>query len=155
MVKALQAAPSSPTMPSIQVRVGRLKWIAEELCELANAWGIEIDLNNRGNTSGNFCAEPLPPEKCLYSDPVDALTEAYDASLDLIVFSVGNGVAMGEHLQPGWDEVIASNMTKFIDGHKRDDGKWMKGPSWRPPQLRPIIEAQIAQAKDQTSIPGT
>lgn len=149
MVKAQQETPDRPTLPSMEVRVGRLRWMAEELCELANAWGIEFDLNNRGNTSDNFAAWPAP--KPLYTDPLEAVVEAYDATLDMMVFSVGNGVAMGTELQPGWDEVHGSNMSKFIDGYKREDGKWMKGPSYYAPKLAPIIQAQLlaAQNRDQ------
>lgn len=149
MVKAQQVTPDRPTLPEMDVRIGRLKWLAEELCELANAWGIEFDLNNRGTSTENFAAWPAPNPQ--YTDPVDAITEAYDASLDLIVFAVGNGVASGTELQPGWDEVHASNMSKFIDGYRREDGKWMKGPSYRPANLRPIIEAQLAAAKNRDS----
>jgi len=149
MVKAQQVTPDRPTLPEMDVRIGRLKWLAEELCELANAWGVEFDLNNRGTSTGNFAAWPAP--KPQFTDPVDAITEAYDASLDLIVFAVGNGVASGTELQPGWDEVHASNMSKFIDGYRREDGKWMKGPSYRPANLRPIIEAQLAAAKNRDS----
>jgi len=149
MVNAEQTIPDRPTLPTMDVRIGRLKWLAEELCELANAWGVEIDLNNRGGSCENFSGVPM--EKPIFSDPEVAITEAYDASLDLTVFAVGNGVAMGTALQPGWDEVHSSNMSKFIDGHKREDGKWIKGPSYRPAQLAPIIRAQIeaAQAKDR------
>lgn len=154
MVNAQQEIPTGPTLPSIKVREGRLRWLAEELCELANAWGLEFDLNNRGNSSNNCTIWALPPEKCQYNDSLEALTEAYDATLDLLVFSVGNGVAMGTDLQPGWDEVHSSNMSKFIDGHRRDDGKWMKGPSYQSPKLRPIIEAQMAQAASQPPLPG-
>lgn len=149
MVKAQQVTPDRPTLPEMAVRIGRLKWLAEELCELANAWGVEFDLNNRGTATENFAAWPAP--KPQFTDPVDAITEAYDASLDLMVFAVGNGVASGTELQPGWDEVHASNMSKFIDGYRREDGKWMKGPSYRPANLRPIIEAQLAAAKNRDS----
>lgn len=148
MVKAQQDVPASPIMPIMDVRKGRLRWLAEELCELANAWGIEFDLNNRGGTTDNFAAWDV--ETPIYTDPITALTEAYDASLDLIVFSVGNAVAMGTELQPGWDEVHSSNMAKFLPGgHKREDGKWQKPPNWQPPKLREIIEAQIETGKSQ------
>lgn len=153
MVKAQQECPAHPTMPSLEVRIGRLKWLAEELCELANAWGVEIDLNNRRGETENFIAFEFPPGMKKFPDEVEAITEAYDASLDLIVFAVGNGVAMGTELEPGWQEVHASNMSKFIDGYRRADGKWMKGPSYRPAQLRPIIEAQI-NAKAITKAAG-
>lgn len=34
-----------------------------------------------------------------------------------------------------FDEIHRSNMTKFIDGHRREDGKWIKGPSYTPANL--------------------
>ena len=47
---------------------------------------------------------------------------------------------LGIPLSPIFDEVHMSNMTKFIDGHADPhDGKWRKGPSWRPPNLEYII----------------
>lgn len=144
MVKAQQATPDRPVLPPMDVRIGRLKWMAEELAELANAWGVEFDMNNRGTSVDNFTAWPAPLPQ--YTDPLDMMTEAYDASLDLIVFAVGNGVASGTPLQPGWDEVHSSNMSKIPDGYKREDGKWMKGPNYRPANLRPLIEAMIAAA---------
>jgi predicted HAD superfamily Cof-like phosphohydrolase len=149
MVKAEQAVPDRPTMPPMQVRIGRLKWLGEELCELANAWGVNINLNNDHGACDNFTATPFP--KPIFASEETAITEAYDASLDLTVFAVGNGVAMGTELQPGWDEVHRSNMSKFIDGHKREDGKWVKGPSYSPAVLAPIIRQQIeaAQSRDK------
>lgn len=155
MVKADQITPDRPTMPSLQVRIGRLKWIAEELCELANAYNVEIDLNNRGGSTGNFVAEPMKMP-VFQEGSLVALKEAYDAVLDLMVFAIGTGVAMGTDLEPGWEEVHRSNMSKFIDGWKRPDGKWQKGPSYSPANLGPIIDAQIAaaEAKDKQLLLG-
>lgn len=157
MVKADQLLPDRPTMPSMQVRIGRLKWIAEELCELANAYGVEIDLNNRGNTTGNFAAFQLAPEKAQYQDPLDALTEAYDATLDLMVFAIGTGLAMGTDLTPGWLEVHRTNMLRFgPGGYKRADGKWIRPADWQPPDLKSIVLSQLqaAEAKDKQLLLG-
>ena len=145
MVKADQATPDRPTMPTLQVRIGRLKWLAEELCELANAYNVEIDLNNRGGSTGNFFAEPFKQPVFTEGSRL-ALDEAYDAVLDLMVFAIGTGVAMGTELEPGWEEVHRSNMSKFIDGWKRPDGKWQKGPSYSAARLGPVIDAQLAAA---------
>lgn len=155
MAKAEQTAPDRPTMPTMQVRIGRLKWIAEELCELANAYGVEIDLNNRGGATNSFFAEPMKLP-VFEEGSRAALKEAYDAVLDLMVFAVGTGVAMGTDLEPGWEEVHRSNMSKFVDGYKRPDGKWQKGPSYIPANLGPIIDTQIeaAAAKDRQLLLG-
>lgn len=145
MVKAQQVTPDRPTMPTMDVRIGRLKWLAEELCELANAFNVEIELNNRGGTTGNFYGVPM--ERPVFSEGTKLpLVEAYDAVLDMMVFAVGTGVAMGLELEPGWEEVHRSNMSKFIDGHRRDDGKWIKGPSYSPAKLEPIVDDQILAA---------
>lgn len=155
MVKAEQTTPDRPTTPTMAVRIGRLKWIAEELCELANAYGVEIDVNNRGGSKDNFVATIM--ERPIFEEnSIDALVEAYDAVIDLMVFAIGTGVAMGTDLEPGWEEVHRSNMSKFIDGWKRPDGKWQKGPSYSPAKLRPIVLAQIeaAAAKDKQLLLG-
>ena len=151
MAKAQQATPASPVLPPMDVRIGRLRWLAEEVCELANAWGVHIDLNNDFGATDSFSAEPFATP--FITDPVEMMVQAYDANVDIMVFTIGNGVASGTDLQPGWDEVHASNMSKFIDGHLREDGKFMKGPSYRPANLRPIIEAQMSQAANQPNLP--
>lgn len=112
MVKAGQATPDKPTMCDDDVYLLRVKLIQEELEEF---------------------------EKALYEKN---LVETYDAILDLLVVTIGAAVALGLDLEPGWQEVHRSNMSKFIDGHRREDGKWVKGPSYSPANLAPIVEAQ-------------
>jgi hypothetical protein len=46
---------------------------------------------------------------------------------------------LGIPLSQVFDEIHDSNMTKFTDGFRSEDGKWMKGPSYRRPNLDPII----------------
>lgn len=48
----------------------------------------------------------------------------------------------GVELEPVFAEIHRSNESKFIDGHQRADGKWMKGPSYTAPSLYPILVAQ-------------
>lgn len=49
---------------------------------------------------------------------------------------------LGLPLSDIFDEVHMSNMTKFIDGYADpQDGKWRKGPSWRPPNIEHVIFA--------------
>ena len=154
MVKAQQATPAAPVMPPVDVRILRVKLIAEELLELAAAYGLSLriyeDDEGAPHTEINDVCQN---QKLNEQESLDCLVEAYDAVLDLMVVVIGTGVAMGTDLQPGWDEVHASNLTKFIDGHRRYDGKWVKGPSYRPANLRPIIEAQLAQAANQPELP--
>ena len=65
-----------------------------------------------------------------------------DALADLLVVVNGAALAWGINIGPIFDEVHRSNMTKR-DGLIRSDGKILKGPSYSPPNLEPLLEAQI------------
>jgi predicted HAD superfamily Cof-like phosphohydrolase len=147
MVKAQQETPDRPTMPDRAVRELRLKLISEELAELAEAFGYYLyneDDYNEDDSKG-VGAPHLALMPCGHTPNT---VEAYDAILDLLVVVIGTAVAMGLQVAPGWEEVHKSNMSKFIDGHRRADGKWEKGPSYSPANLRPIIVAQTAHAEN-------
>lgn len=123
MLKAGQECPGKPTVPPVETMALRIRLIAEEFGELTEAMGDK------------------------------SLVKVYDALLDLQVVVIGTAVAFGLDLDPGWAEVHRSNMSKFIDGHRRPDGKWMKGPSYSPADLWPIIQAQL-KASDEASNPS-
>jgi predicted HAD superfamily Cof-like phosphohydrolase len=118
MLEAGQKCPIGPEMPSKEIRELRLQLISEELHELAESFSM----NN--------------------------LEKSYDAILDLLYVVIGTAVAIGLDIEPGFQEVHRSNMTKFIDGHRRADGKWVKGPSYSPANLEPIIKKQIEEAEE-------
>lgn len=125
MKLAQQDTPEHPVMPHAEICKLRLTLIAEELEELAESFGFRMSVN--------LTETAINPTN---------LVEAYDAILDLMVVVIGTGVALGLDLEPGWAEVHRSNMSKFIDGFRRDDGKWIKGPSYSPANLAPLIEEQ-------------
>jgi predicted HAD superfamily Cof-like phosphohydrolase len=75
------------------------------------------------------------------------IVEVADAIGDLLYVVLGTAIACGINIAPIFEEIHRSNMTKFIDGHRREDGKWIKGPSYTPANLTPIIEAQIKEAQ--------
>lgn len=141
MVKAAQETPDRPTMPDRAVRELRLKLISEELAELAEAFGYY--LYNEDDSKG-VGAPSLALVPCGHTPN---MVEAYDAILDLLVVVIGTAVAMGLHVEPGWEEVHRSNMSKFVDGYRREDGKWIKGPSYSPARLKEIVAAQVAYAE--------
>jgi YD repeat-containing protein len=134
MIKAGQECPAKPTAPPLKIRELRIRLIAEELLELVDAQNciLTITYDKLGRRVVEITAMS---HDC-------NIVESYDAILDLMVVTIGAGVAQGFDLQPGWDEVHRSNMSKFIDGHRREDGKWVKGPSYSPAQLGPIFDAQ-------------
>ena len=50
---------------------------------------------------------------------------------------------MGIDLEPFFDEVQRSNMSKFADGHyHREDGKLIKSPLYSKANLEPILNRQ-------------
>lgn len=134
MRKAGQDCPDKPVMPTLKVRKLRAHLIAEELGELACAFGLFpfsiIYHFFKGYFEKIFAGEWL------------ILWKVYDAAIDLMVVTIGTAVACGMELELGWEETHRSNMSKFIDGHRRADGKWIKGPSYSPANLEPIIEGQ-------------
>ena len=120
MLKAGQQCPVKPTLPPKSICDLRYSLIDEELTELWEAF-----------QSRN-------------------IIETADAITDLLVVVLGTAVACGIDIQPCWDEVHRSNMTKFIDGHRREDGKWVKGPSYSPANLQPILTEQLNSSPDST-----
>lgn len=135
MAKAGQQVTQVPAIPSFEDKRLRFNLIYEELNELAHAFGLTVNITQ----NVVHFEETHEPD----------LVAAYDAVLDIAYVTVGAAVTLGLDLTPGWDEVQASNMSKFIDGHRRADGKWVKGPSARKPNLAPIVDAQIAAATER------
>lgn len=65
--------------------------------------------------------------------------EVIDAMCDLIVVVHNTSNAMGIDLEPFFDEVHRSNMSK-VGGPKRADGKALKPEGWKPPEIKKILE---------------
>lgn len=113
MEKAGQKVNLTPIIPSDDEAILRIQLIKEELDEFAEA-----------ATSHN-------------------LVEVADAIGDLLYVVYGSAVTYGLDMQPIFNAIHESNMTKFIDGKRRADGKWVKGPSYKPVDLQPLIEHQV------------
>jgi len=64
-----------------------------------------------------------------------------DGLADLIYVAVGTAIAYGIDLRPVWDEVQRSNMAK-LGGGRRADGKHLKPPGWKPPDIAMILDQQ-------------
>jgi predicted HAD superfamily Cof-like phosphohydrolase len=136
MQKAGQATPEKLTIPSESDRILRAKLILEEAFELINK-GLGIGVANFGHF--------LKPDDFNYvitgeADPIESL----DGAADLLWTGVG-GVAIifGADLEPVLDEVDRSNQSKFIDGHRREDGKWQKGPSYSPADIKSVLRDRV------------
>lgn len=119
---AHQETPSCPEMPVTKIRELRESLIAEEFREFRISNSLYGDL---GKTA--------------------SLTSIADDLADILYVVYGSACAYGIDIAPVFEEVHRSNMSKFIDGHLRPDGKWIKGPSYTPPNIKPIIQQQINQ----------
>ena len=60
---------------------------------------------------------------------------------DLLYVVHGTAVSYGIDMDPVFREVHRSNMSK-VGGYKRDDGKWVKPPTYSPAVIEPILAAQ-------------
>jgi predicted HAD superfamily Cof-like phosphohydrolase len=109
-----------PSTLSENDRVLRMKLIAEELDELTQAFGLTP-------------AKPFGQMN---------ITDVADALGDLLYVVLGTAVSCGIDIKPIFHEIHRSNMTKFIDGYRRPDGKWIKGPSYSPANLEPLLAVQ-------------
>lgn len=62
---------------------------------------------------------------------------------DLLYVTYGTAVSYGIDMEPVFQEVHRSNLSK-VGGYKRADGKWVKPPTYSPADIDPIVEAQRA-----------
>ena len=102
--------------------------------ELDNEEHIELNL-------GLEKAKSYIGHGCWFA-PTAIKVEILDAIVDSIYVLIGMAVAFGFDLQGAFDEVQRSNMSKLgADGKPlyREDGKVLKGPNFRPPQLEKYI----------------
>lgn len=138
MAYAGQDLPAQAMLPAKDVRILRLKLIAEELVELAEASNIEVVINVDGTQYRSRITQAIGHHGALIEGAADAIA-------DLLYVVYGAAVAWGIRIDPIFGEVHRSNMTKFIDGHVNESGKYVKGPSYEPARIKEILDA----AQDQ------
>lgn len=139
MVKAGQDCPAKPVVPSKEVRELRARLIMEEALETVRALGFESYLEFVDNNKSNVIDVGL----IRFSEEFEPnLVKIADGVGDTLVVSLGCALACGIDMEPIENEISKSNLSKFIDGYRREDGKFMKGPSYSPANIAPIIEEQ-------------
>ncbi len=60
---------------------------------------------------------------------------------DLLYVVYGTAVSLGIDMEPVFQEVHRSNMSK-VGGYKREDGKWVKPPTYSPAKIEPLLNKQ-------------
>lgn len=108
-----QATPDIPAFPDPATVELRVELIEEELEELTHAIAMKD------------------------------LVGVADALTDILYVTYGAGIAFGLDLNECFYEVHSSNMSKLGEDGKpiyREDGKVLKGPRYRPPNLESVIK---------------
>lgn len=125
-----QAVPPSPILPPAAVRRLRANIILEEALETVRGLGFEIRVR--------------PDEFELVETCTPNLIEAVDGCCDLRVVTTGTLSALGVSDIPVQEEVDRNNLQKFGPGgyRRESDGKWMKPPGHRPPDILGVLKAQ-------------
>ncbi len=81
-----------------------------------------------------------------------------DALADIVYVAYGTAHVYGIDLDAVLTEVHASNMTKLgADGRpvRRPDGKILKGPDYRPPDIAAVLRRLVTEVSDlHTDSPG-
>jgi len=132
MAKAGQAVPDRPTVPDEATRRLRANLILEEALETIEALGFQVTLKP---FDGEIEVGPQ------VRDP--DLEKVVDGCADTIVVTTGTLSAFGVADVAVQAEVDNNNLSKFgPGGHRREDGKWIKPPTWTPPDIKGILKAQ-------------
>ena len=86
----------------------------------------------------------------LIQEEFDELKEAFKKNdlphiakelADLLYVVYGTAISYGIDMEPVFQEVQRSNMSK-VGGYKREDGKWVKPANYSPANIAPILSLQ-------------
>lgn len=139
-----QTVPETVSIPDVETRILRAKLIMEEAMETVKAMGIRLFCDGDDSVSLNYDDLGF----CESGEAADII-EVIDGCCDVIVVTTGTLSAFGVPDDPCQMEVDQSNLRKFGPGSfRRDDGKWMKPPDWRPPNIREALNRQGVQFGD-------
>jgi predicted HAD superfamily Cof-like phosphohydrolase len=141
MEQAGQETPSSPIVPDEETRLLRAKLILEEAIETIRALGLGVRLRESDGGEGVVTVDP--GALSFYIDGDVDLEGVVDGCADISVVTIGTLIAFGVDDEPILEEVDQANLRKFGPGsYAREDGKWMKPPDWRPPDILGVLERQ-------------
>lgn len=172
-----QEVKESPEMPDAKTRLLRARLVLEEALEFVRSCGCTVEL-----AEGKDAA--VIDQISVALDPAGKpdLTEYVDGCVDQLVVTYGALNAAGVKVEPAWDEVQRSNMSKawahcsvcdavlergsgnclvhpgvgpehggtwhtLLKVHKREDGKFIKAPTYSPADLKSVIEEQMLLTK--------
>ncbi len=129
MYQAGQAVPQKPEIPVLDVRKLRAKLILEESLETIRGLGFDV----KPGQDGLECVAGPEPD----------IIEIVDGCADVSVVTIGTLSAFGVKDDPILAAVDANNLGTFGPGSfRREDGKWMKPPGYKPADIMGLLKAQ-------------
>lgn len=132
---AKQDVPLSPEIPSDEVIKLRASLILEETLETLKALGVSVYFDGIDITTQKVKDFEIAKEK------ETNIVEVADGCADISVVTIGTLSAFGIPDQGLLDMVDDNNLEKFGEGHRiREDGKLIKPPNHRPPDIFSYIE---------------
>jgi len=116
----------------------------EKVAEFMNAFGQTVETEPTWTSVSELRYSLIEEElKELRQALIERdIVEVADALTDLLYVVYGAGHSFGIDLNKCFDEVHSSNMTKLGPEGKpiyREDGKVMKGPGYRAPDLKTLL----------------
>lgn len=133
MQLAGQELPTSPMIPDANTRLLRARLILEEAFETVRALGFQPMVERYKIDADTVELDPIPPD----------LIQIADGCADISVVTVGTLLACGIQDEPLLAAVDRSNLEKFAPGAtRRADGKWLKPPDWKAPDIASVLKEQ-------------
>lgn len=133
MLRARQDVPVVPAVPDEEIRRLRAKLILEEALETIAALGFQLNHDGLLEQTTNAAIDIL---------------EVIDGCCDIAVVTTGTLSAFGVPDLPFQREVNRNNLAKFKPGHSwREDGKLIKPPGHKPPNLAAILTGVMMQGQ--------
>lgn len=128
MMLAGQSIAAVPSLRSAEIRRFRAAMILEEALETIGGLGFRV-IKPEGEDDFRL-SEIFAPD----------LIAIADGCADIKVVTTGTLSALGISDEPLQEEVDTNNLLKFSPGaYQRQDGKWMKPPGHRPPDIEKIL----------------
>lgn len=126
----------APAMPSMELRLLRVRLLLEEVVEFAQAVGVDVQVAMMDGNAVVFEVDPAIDHSKVN------LVEAADGLGDIRYVTDGANLVFGFPGEAVLAEIHRSNMSKLgEDGRPilREDGKILKGPNYTPPNIAKVL----------------
>ncbi len=137
-----QELPEAPCLPPPEIRKLRAKLILEEAFEIVSGLGLAMFVHVADHGIINIPEDvgvTIDTVEFCEGPPAD-LIEIIDGGCDLKVVTTGTFSACGVDDELVQRLVDENNLAKFgPGGYRREDGKWIKPPGHKPPDLAAAI----------------